>query len=154
MDRVAGKTVLVRIDPAAAAAAAAIIRALSSAGARVALVAGYGAPAGDFNPAYTLRGFVPALEAALERKVVFIPESVGSGAEAALARVPEGGVALLENVRFHPDERRRSRAFAMRLSALADFFTVPGGIPETASAWIRELAGLLPEPDLAGSATA
>jgi hypothetical protein len=39
-----------------------------------------------------------------------------------------------------------SRTFAIRLSALGDYFAVPGGIPESASVWIRELAKLLPEP--------
>ena len=151
--RVSGKTVLVRIDPAKPELAGAAVRDLQAAGARVALVAGYGTPAGDFNPAFTLRGFLPALEAAIGGPIVFVPESVGAGAEAALSRVPAGGVALLENVRFHPDARRQSRAFAIRLSALGDFFTVPGGIPETASVWIRELARLLPEPDLTEAAT-
>ena len=65
---------------------------------------------------------------------------------ASAGSLPAGAIALLENLRFHPEAQRRSRTFAIRLSALGDYFAVPGGMPESASVWIRELAKLLPEP--------
>jgi 3-phosphoglycerate kinase len=44
--------------------------------------------------------------------------------------VPFGAIALMENLRFHPDAQRRSRTvFAMRLSVLGDYFVVPADPP-------------------------
>lgn len=147
--RLDGRTVLVRIDPEADinAAVGREIAAMAGRGARVALVAGHGDPQGDVNPALSLRRFVQPLEQVIGMPVRFVPECIGSGAEAGLARVPFGAVALMENLRFHPDHHRRSRAFAIRLSVLGDHFVVPGGMPKSDPGWIRALTALLPPPD-------
>ena len=144
--RLDGKTVLVRIDLEADinAVVGREIASLAERGARVALVAGYGDPRGDVNPALSLRSFVLPLEQAIGAPVRFVPECIGSGAEAGLARVPFGAVVLMENLRFHPDHHRRSRTFAIRLSVLGDFFAIPGGMPKTDPGWICALTALLP----------
>lgn len=144
-----GKTVLVRIDPETGinGATGQQLVSLARQGARVAVVGGYGNPQGEVNPALSLRRFLDALEQATGMPVLFVPECVGAGAEAGLARAPFGAIVLMENLRFHPDQHRQSRAFAMRLSALGDYFTVPGGIPATDPGWIRALTELLPSPE-------
>ena len=109
--------------------------------------AAFGDPKGDVNPAFSLGRFVKPLEAICGMPVRFVAECVGGGAEAGLAEAPFGSIVLLENVRFHPDERRLSRAFAIRLSALGDYFSAPGELPEPAAAWIGELAAMLPAPE-------
>ncbi|MFH1797347.1 MAG: phosphoglycerate kinase [Pseudomonadota bacterium] len=146
----AGSTVLVRasfsagIDPTLIETA----RRLADAGARVAVIAGRGDPAGEFNPALSLRAFAEPLARAVGRPVHFIAESVGIGAEAGLAALAPGEVALMENLRFHSDARRAARSFAMRLSALADYFVITGPLPQVPANWIAELQALLPEPPL------
>lgn len=144
----AGRTILVRADlengltddigPA--------IADLAKTGARIAVIAGYGNPQGDINPAYSLRRFVKPLEEATGKTVLFVSGSVGLQAEAGLYKTPEGSLVLLENLRFHPDERRNSRSFAMRLSVLGDYFTVTGRLPNRPLGWIAELAAILPSP--------
>jgi 3-phosphoglycerate kinase len=142
------RTVLVRCDLSQGLDAdfAAGLRDLADRGARVAVIAGYDNPGGDVNPTLSLRHLVEPLEHLTGLPVHFVGDCVGPVAESGLAATPDGAIALLENLRFHPEAQRRSRTFAIRLSALGDYFTVPGGIPESASVWIRELAKLLPEP--------
>ena len=145
------RTVLVRasfsggIDPALTET----IRRLAEAGARIAVIAGHGDPVGEFNPALSLRVFAEPLARAVGRPVRFIAESVGIGAEAGLAVLAPGEIALMENLRFNSDARRAARSFAMRLSALADYFVVTAPLPQVPANWIAELQALLPEPPLA-----
>lgn len=145
------RTVLVRasfsdgIDPALTET----IRRLAEAGTRIAVIAGHGDPVGEFNPALSLRVFADPLARAVGRPVRFIAESVGIGAEAGLAVLAPGEIALMENLRFNSDARRAARSFAMRLSVLADYFVVTGPLPQVPANWIAELQALLPEPPLA-----
>jgi phosphoglycerate kinase len=151
-----GRTVLVRCDlgNGASEGLASHLRALADRGARVAVIAGYDNPCGDVNPVLSLRPLAAELGSMTGLPVHFVGDCVGPVAEAGLAATPPGAIAVMENLRFHPDAQRRSRTFAMRLSVLGDYFSVPGGVPETASIWIRELAAMLPEPaeDFAPSA--
>lgn len=144
----AGKTVLYRTDLSedAMPEIAADIAALASAGARVAVVSGYGAPQGDVNPALSLKPFAGLLTRLTGKAVSFIPDCVGAKAEAGLDQVEFGAVALMENVRFHPDAIRDSRTFAIKLSVLGDFFMVGGRLPDRPIGWIGELARILPAP--------
>jgi phosphoglycerate kinase len=56
------------------------------------------------------------------REVVFGKDCIGESAEAAVAAVPEGGIALLENLRFHVGEEKNQPAFADALAALGDVY--------------------------------
>ncbi len=144
----AGRTVLVRADFSKGIAPDLVeaTERLAGDGAKVAIIAGHGRPIGEFNPTLSLRRFVAPLSRALGRPVHFIVDCVGSDAEAGLAALPAGEVALLENLRFHNDARRATRTFAIRLSALADHFVVTGQLASHPALWITELRALLPEP--------
>ncbi len=147
----AEKTVLVRANfcRGVTVRLAGVVRDLADRGARVAVVAGLGDPAGDINPALSLSRFAEPLARATGKSVTFISESVGTGAEAKLARVPFGEAALLENLRFHRDENRRTKVFAVRLSVLADFYVDAGETPPPENGWQGALRLLLPEPEFA-----
>jgi phosphoglycerate kinase len=142
----AGKTVLFRADLAdgVTPTIAKAIAALAEAGARVAVVSGYGAPEGDINPTLSLGRFVEPLAEATGKTVSFVPDCIGTKAEAGLDKVEFGAVALMENVRFHPDAYRHSRNFAMRLSVLGDYFAIGGDLPANPVGWIVELSQILP----------
>ncbi|MDP3897727.1 MAG: phosphoglycerate kinase [Mesorhizobium sp.] len=144
-----GKTVLVRADFAEGVSRelARLVAALAKAGARVAIIAGFGAPSGDINPALSLLRFRTPLEAASRVKVTFVRDCVGPVAEAGLNAVPFGEAALMENLRFHPDSRRDSRNFAIRLSVLGDYFAVTGPVSKTPVGWLSALGAMLPAPD-------
>lgn len=145
-----GKTVLVRadlsegIEPSLALAA----NRLALAGARVVVIAGIGAPRGEFHPALSLKEFRRPLEQATGIAVTFIEDCVGAVAETGLAGVRFGEIALLENLRFHNDARRNSRVFAVRLSVLGDYFIVTGRLSEPPANWLTALQALLPAPDI------
>jgi phosphoglycerate kinase len=53
---------------------------------------------------------------------VFAEDCVGEPAKKAIAGAPDGGVVLLENLRFHPEEEKNDPAFAKQLAELADVY--------------------------------
>lgn len=147
--RLLGKTVLFRADfsHGVAKETGEAIAALTDEGARVAVISGFGTPGGDINPALSLGRFREPLEAVTGTTVTFVPASVGPVAEAGIHAVPFGQVALLENLRFHPDIKRDCRNFAIRLSVLGDYFVTSGELPRRPIGWLTELAAILPTPD-------
>lgn len=58
----------------------------------------------------------------LDRPVVKLDECVGAEVEAAVQTAKPGDVILLENTRFHPEEKQNDPAFAAKLAALADLY--------------------------------
>jgi phosphoglycerate kinase len=98
------------------------LRALSAAGARLLLVSHAGRPKGGPDPRYSLRPVAAKLAELLGSAVEFAADCVGEPAERAAAALPAGGVALLENLRFHAGETKNDPAFAGRLAALAEAY--------------------------------
>jgi phosphoglycerate kinase len=91
-------------------------------GATVILASHLGRPKGKPNPEMSLRPVAERLAAILERPVTFAEDCVGDEARAAVARAGRGGVVLLENLRFHPEEEKNDPAFAKELASLADAY--------------------------------
>src|SRR5260221_5540251 len=89
-------------------------------GGRLVLAAHLGRPKGAPNPKYSLAPVAKKLQELLERDVVFANDCVGGDAEAKSKALGEGGVLLLENVRFHPEEEKNDEGFAKQLAALCD----------------------------------
>ncbi|HLZ30322.1 MAG TPA: phosphoglycerate kinase [Chloroflexota bacterium] len=58
----------------------------------------------------------------LKSPVLFASDCVGAPAETAARGLKASGVALFENVRFHPEEEANDPAFAARLAALGDIY--------------------------------
>jgi phosphoglycerate kinase len=96
---------------------------LTEAGARVIVTAHLGRPKGAPDERYTLRPVADRLGELLGADVVLAPDTVGDGAQAAVDKLADGGVVLLENVRFEAGETSKDdaerEAFAGRLAALA-----------------------------------
>jgi phosphoglycerate kinase len=99
------------------------IRRLADAGARVVVTAHLGRPKGAPDEKYTLRPVADRLGELLGADVAFAPDTAGDGARGSVDKLADGGVALLENVRFEPGETSKDDAergaFADRLVALA-----------------------------------
>jgi phosphoglycerate kinase len=91
-------------------------------GATVILASHLGRPKGKRQPEMSLRPVAERLSELLERPVVFAEDCVGDEARAAVARAGKGGVVLLENLRFHPQEEKNDSAFARELASLADTY--------------------------------
>jgi phosphoglycerate kinase len=90
-------------------------------GATVILASHLGRPKGKVNPKYSLQPVATHLASLLGRPVAFAPDCVGPQAATVVAAHP-GGVILLENLRFHPEEEANDATFAAQLAALADVY--------------------------------
>jgi phosphoglycerate kinase len=96
--------------------------ALDHGAASVILCSHLGRPKGKPNPELSLEPVAERLSALLKRPVVFAADSVGPLATAAIEKAGAGGVVLLENLRFHPEEEANDPAFAGKLASLADVY--------------------------------
>jgi phosphoglycerate kinase len=91
-------------------------------GATVILCSHLGRPKGKPNPEYSLRPVAGRLSELLGKPVVFGEDCIGAPAQSAVERAGPGGVVLLENLRFHPEEEKNDPGFARQLAALADVY--------------------------------
>ena len=89
-------------------------------GGRLVLASHLGRPKGGPDPKYSLLPVAQRLAALLEKPVDFAADCVGPAAEAKTKALADGGVLVLENVRFHPEEEKNDEAFSKRLAALCD----------------------------------
>jgi phosphoglycerate kinase len=115
-------------------------------GARVVVLASHlGRPKGRPNPEMSLRPVAARLGELLQRPVIFAEDCIGSAAEQAVASAPNGGVVLLENLRFHPEEEKNDAGFATRLAALADVYVNDAfGAAHRAHASVDAIVPLVP----------
>ena len=132
---VAGKKVLLRLDlnvpirdgqvtdRTRIDRAAPTITALTAAGARVIVMSHFGRPKGRVVPEMSLRPLLRPLADALGgQAVAFAEDCVGSAAAAVVDGLADGGVALLENLRFHAGEEGNDPSFCDALAALGDIY--------------------------------
>jgi phosphoglycerate kinase len=125
------------------------ISALANAGARVVVVAHLGRPDGAPDPAYSLAPVAARLGELLGQPVSFATDTVGESAQATVSALTDGGVAVLENVRFNAGETAKDEvvrgAFADQLAALADAFVSDGfGVVHRKQASVYDVAQRLP----------
>ncbi len=96
------------------------LRDILARGGRPVVLSHFDRPKGRVVPSMSLGQVLPALRAALApAPVAFAPDCIGP---AAAAPVPEGGVLLLENTRFHPGEEANDPAFAAALAAAGEVY--------------------------------
>jgi phosphoglycerate kinase len=128
-------------------------------GATAILASHLGRPKGQVNPKYSLQPVAVRLAELLGAPVAFAEDCIGESAKAAADKVhgAGGGVALLENLRFHPGEEKNDPGFARQLSSLADLYVNDAfGAAHRAHASVeaithfmpRAAAGLLMEKEL------
>jgi phosphoglycerate kinase len=98
------------------------IKYLREKGARVILCSHFGRPKGGPDPAYSIKPCLRPLETLLGAPVTFIEDAWTESTVAATRRLPRGGVALLENTRFHPGEEANDPRLARQLAALGDLY--------------------------------
>ncbi|MDX6267016.1 MAG: phosphoglycerate kinase [Frankiales bacterium] len=103
-----------------------LLRSLAEQGARVVVTAHLGRPKGAPDPAYSLAPVARRLEELLGRPVRLARDVVGPDAQSSVEDLREGGVVLLENVRFEAAETSKDDAergaFADQLAAFADLY--------------------------------
>jgi phosphoglycerate kinase len=128
-------------------------------GGTVVLASHLGRPKGKVDPQLSLRPVADRLADLLGRPVTFVGDCVGDDAAKAVngVRAAGGGVVLLENLRFHPEEEKNDPKFAAALASLADLYVDDAfGAAHRAHASVegithhvrRSAAGLLMEEEL------
>jgi phosphoglycerate kinase len=130
-------------------ASAPTIQMLSGMGARVIVCAHLGRPKGAPDPAFSLAPVASRLGEVLGRAVVFATDTVGPSAQQAVQSLDDGGIVLLENLRFNPGETAAQdvdRAdFALALAGVADaFVSVVFCVVHGKQASVYDVAKLLP----------
>jgi len=130
----AGKRVLMRVDfnvPVSGGAvtddtrivaALPTIRYLLQKKARLVLCSHLGRPKGGPDPKYTLKPVRERLTRLLRQDVAWADDCVGPEADRAAMALKDGGVLLLENLRFHPEEEKNDPAFARALAKLGECY--------------------------------
>lgn len=115
-------------------------------GARLVLMSHRGRPAGTgFEEEFSLRPAALRLSELLGKPVVFATDVTGPDAQAKVASLKNGQVALLENLRFDAREKKNDPAFCEELAKLGDVYVNDAfGTAHRAHASTAGLAELLP----------
>lgn len=96
---------------------------LSSKGAKIALLSHFGRPGGKYDEQYSLRNLSDGIGEALKAdEITVIPDCIGKVTRKVLEDLSEGGIALLENVRFYPGEEKNDLSFSKSLSEVAEIY--------------------------------
>jgi phosphoglycerate kinase len=125
------------------------IKYLVDQGAKVVVISHLGRPEGAPDAKYSLEPAALRLGELLGQPVFFASDTVGSEAKGAVRALDNGGVAVLENLRFNPGETSKDsgerEAFAAKLAEFGDFFVSDGfGVVHRKQASVYELAKALP----------
>jgi phosphoglycerate kinase len=123
--------------------------ALRDAGAKVVVMSHLGRPKGEPDPKYTLAPVAARMGELLGSPVAFATDTVGPSAAAAVAGLGDGGVALLENLRFNAGETSKDEAqrgeFARALAAFGDAYVDDAfGAVHRKHASVYDVAAILP----------
>jgi phosphoglycerate kinase len=131
---VAGKTVLVRVDfncplkdgvvtdDNRIQAALPTIKYLLEQNAKLVLMSHLGRPKGEPNPSLSLAPVAKKLSEILGKDVQMAKDCVGDEVKAQVSNLKNGQILVLENLRFHPEEKKDDEFFASQLAELADVY--------------------------------
>ena len=119
--------------------------ALTSAGMRVGILSHFGRPKGMTDPNLSLAPVATALGQLMNAEITFAEDCIGQAATTALTGLPEGGICVLENARFHAGEEADDADFAAALAAPAHAYVNDAfSAAHRAHASTHALAKLLP----------
>ena len=91
-------------------------------GSKIILMSHLGRPEGKPNPQFSLDVVAKRLSELLGKDVMFLPDCVGKEVKEKVATLKGGEVALLENVRFHKEEKKNDESFAKELASLGEVY--------------------------------
>lgn len=154
---VKGKRVLVRADlnvpmkdgkvtdASRIARQAPTIKHLAERGARVIVLSHFDRPKGKVVPSMSLKPVAEPLAQHVNLSVAFVDDCKGDVAKAAIAKMKDGDVLILENTRFHKGEEGNDPDFAQEIASLGDIYVNDAfSAAHRAHATTAALAYLLP----------
>lgn len=115
---------------------------------KIVLISHLGRPDGEVKPEFSLEAAAGQLSALLPEKfVTFINETTGTKVKNAVNILPDGGIIMLENLRFSPAEEENSEDFAREIveATGAELFVQDGfAVIHRAHASTDAIARILP----------
>ena len=125
------------------------IQHLMQAGAKVIIISHLGRPEGKPEAKYSLKPAALRLTELLDADVEFATDTIGDSAKNVVRNLLDGGVVVLENLRFNEGEAAKDSSiragFAKELASLADLLVSDGfGVVHRKQASVYELAQELP----------
>lgn len=98
------------------------IRSVLNRGGSLILMSHLGRPKGEPDEKYSLKPVAERLQQLLGKPIDFASDTVGPDAQKRAKSLAEGGVLLLENLRFNAGEKKGDPQFARRLADMADIY--------------------------------
>ena len=95
---------------------------LAGKGGKVILLAHFGRPKGGPDEANSLKPVAKAVSEVIGQPVAFATDCLGDVAAAAIAKMQDGDVLLLENTRFHKGEEKNDAGVVEGLAKLGDVY--------------------------------
>lgn len=112
---------------------------------RIILISHLGRPEGKVNKDSSLKPCAARLEKLLNRSVEFAEDCLGSVTKEQIAELKNGGILLLENVRFHAEEEDNDTDFSKALASYADVFVQDAfGVVHHPAVSVTEIPKYLP----------
>ncbi len=99
------------------------LKLMINSGAKIILTSHLGRPKGERVPSMSLRPVADKLARLIGQPVDFCDQCIGQAVRDAAAKLEDGGLLLLENVRYHAKEELNDADFAGQLAGDADVFT-------------------------------
>jgi phosphoglycerate kinase len=99
-----------------------LIRYLMEKQAKIILASHLGRPKGGYEKRFSLAPVADHLSGLLGKKVTFASDCIGPEVTDQVAALKNGDVLMLENLRFHKQEKSNDDAFARQLAGLCDVY--------------------------------
>lgn len=99
-----------------------LIQYLVEKNAKIILASHMGRPNGKPDPRYSLKNVGKRLSELMDRPVIFAPDCVGEKVQQLVDELKDGQILLLENLRFHSQEKDNSDAFSKQMAQFCDIY--------------------------------
>ncbi len=99
-----------------------LIHYLTARHAKIILASHLGRPKGRYDERLSLAPAAACLSEILGQKVLFVKDCVGPEVEQQIKQMKNGDILMLENLRFHPEEKSNDPEFAKKLASLCDVY--------------------------------
>jgi len=120
-------------------------------GGAIILMSHLGRPKGEYEEKFSLKNVVPRLSELLKTEVKFAKDCIGEKTSKIVNELKRGDVLLLENLRFHKEEKNGEEKFAKKLADLADMYVNDAfGTAHRAHASTTIIAKFFPEEKMFG----
>ena len=123
------------------------LEALQEKGCKIAIISHLGRPKSPDDVEFSLKPVAKRLSKLIKKDVTFVNECVGDSVKKAVSSMKQSDVVLLENLRFHPEEKKNDAEFAKSIveSTGAEVFVQDAfGVVHRAHASTSAIASLLP----------